>query len=153
MRGERKKKVLAIASGGGHWVQLLRLRPALAGDEVTYVTVRRAYRVDVGAAPFHTVVDATRWSPLRLVVLVLQVAWIVARVRPDVVVTTGAAPGYFAVRLARWFGARSVWIDSIANVDALSLSGDRALPHADLALTQWPLLARPGGPQYEGAVL
>jgi UDP-N-acetylglucosamine:LPS N-acetylglucosamine transferase len=134
-------------------VQLLRLRPALAGDHVTYVTVSPAYRTDVGTAPFHVVTDATRWSPLRLALLVLQVAWLMIRIRPDVVVTTGAAPGYFAVRLARRFGARSIWIDSIANVDSLSLSGERAVPHADLVLTQWPLLERPGGPRFEGAVL
>jgi hypothetical protein len=31
------KKVLAVASGGGHWVQLLRLQPAFVHHKVTYV--------------------------------------------------------------------------------------------------------------------
>ena len=43
------RRVLAISSGGGHWVQLPRLRPAFAGAEVTYVTVDRAYATDVPA--------------------------------------------------------------------------------------------------------
>jgi nucleoside phosphorylase len=31
----------------------------------------------------------------------LRLAWIVLRVRPDVVVSTGAAGGFLAIRLAR----------------------------------------------------
>ncbi len=44
---DKTPKVLAISSGGGHWVQLLRLRPAFAGCDVTYATVRDGYRADV----------------------------------------------------------------------------------------------------------
>jgi len=40
------------------------------------------------------------------------------------------------------WGARVVWVDSIANVDHLSLSGRLVRPFADLTLTQWPALAR-----------
>ncbi len=38
------KRVLAIASGGGHWVQLLRLQPAFAGLDVAYCSVHVAFR-------------------------------------------------------------------------------------------------------------
>ena len=76
-----------------------------------------------------------------------------ARVRPDAVITTGAAPGYFALRLGRLFGARTIWIDSMANAEELSLSGQKARRHADLWLTQWEHLAKPDGPQFLGSVL
>ena len=33
------------------------------------------------------------------------------------VISTGAAPGYFAMRFAKWLGRRTIWIDSIANVE------------------------------------
>ena len=42
-----RRRVLAVASGGGHWVQLLRLRPAFEGCDVTYACVRPAYADDV----------------------------------------------------------------------------------------------------------
>ena len=99
------------------------------------------------------IVDATRWNKLKLLRMALQITWILLRERPDVVVSTGAAPGYFALRLGKWLGARTIWIDSIANVERLSLSGQRIGPHADLWLTQWPHLARPDGPQFPGGVL
>jgi len=147
------RRVLAVSSGGGHWVQLLRLRPAFAGAEVTYVTVDRAYAADVPGAQFRAIVDATRWNKLKLLRMALQITWILLRERPDVVVSTGAAPGYFALRLGKWLGARTVWLDSFANVERLSLSGQRIGPHADLWLTQWPHLAQPGGPQFAGGAL
>jgi UDP-N-acetylglucosamine:LPS N-acetylglucosamine transferase len=151
-----RKKVLAVASGGGHWVQLLRLRPAFEGHDVTFVTVSESYRADVsgaGGARFRVVHDATRWNKLKLLLLAARIAWIVLRERPDVIVSTGAAPGVFAIRIGKKLGARTVWLDSIANVERPSLSGSLVAPHVDLWLTQWPHLARDGGPRYAGAVL
>lgn len=151
--GSGRRRILAVASGGGHWVQLLRLRPAFDNLAVTYVTVDRGYRSDVHGHRFYAVTDGTRWNKLRLLRMAIQIAWIVLRERPRVVISTGAAPGYFAVRLGKLLGARTVWIDSIANVDELSLSGRRIGRYADLWLTQWPHLARPDGPHCIGGVL
>lgn len=120
---------------------------------MAYATVHRGYGTDVGAARFYVVSDATRWNRLRLLALATQVLWILVRERPDVVVTTGAAPGYFAVRLARLFGARTAWIDSFANIDQVSLAGRRAGPRSDLWLTQWAHLAKAAGPHFEGGVV
>ena len=79
--------------------------------------------------------------------------WLVIRERPDVVVTTGAAPGYFALRFGKWIGAKTIWIDSIANLERMSLSGERVRRYADLWLTQWAHLAKSDGPVFLGAVL
>ena len=148
-----RKKILAISSGGGHWVQLLRLRPAFSGHDVIYVTVSNGYRDDVEGCRFATVPDATRWNPLGVARLGLRVAWLLVRERPDVVITTGAAPGYFALRIGRALGARTVWLDSIANTEQISLSGQKVGRSADLWLTQWPHLARDTGPSFRGSVL
>lgn len=147
------RKILAVASGGGHWVQLLRLRPAFEGCKVSYVTVQSAYADEVPGARFHAVTDATRWSRWDLLKMMTQVAWVVVRERPDVVVTTGAAPGVVALRVGKWLGAKTVWLDSIANVESMSLSGMKVRPFADLWLTQWTHLALPNGPVFVGAVL
>jgi UDP-N-acetylglucosamine:LPS N-acetylglucosamine transferase len=153
----RRKTVLLLASGGGHWVQLLRLQAAWAGHQAVYATVQSSYRDELPPGTrFHAFTDATRWDRWKLLKMVLQVAWILLRVRPDVVVTTGAAPGAVALRLGSWLGARTVWIDSIANVEAMSMSGQKVGGFADLWLTQWPHLAAPEGekgPRHQGAVL
>lgn len=148
-----QKRILAVASRGGHWVQLLRLRSALHGCRVAYVTTDGGYRPAVPDDRFYAIRDANRWDKVGLGVMLVQLAWIVLRERPHTVITTGAAPGYFAIRLAGLLGAKTVWIDSIANAEELSLSGRLAAKHADLCLTQWPDLATADGPQYEGAVI
>lgn len=149
----RACRVLAVSSGGGHWVQLMQLLPAFAVHDVSYATVQADYAGQVPGARFFTVRDATRWDRWGLVVLLVQLLVILLRVRPHVVVTTGAAPGVIALALARRLGARTVWIDSIANVEEMSMSGRHARRHADVWLTQWPHLARPDGPHYHGGVL
>lgn len=158
----RRRRVMAVASAGGHWVQLFRMRLAWAGCETVYVTTRRGYEPQVFAdaaargepAPrLFVVPEANRWQRLRLAWLGVRLVAIMARERPDVVVSTGAAPGYFALRLGRLLGARAIWVDSIANAEELSLSGRRIGRHADVWLTQWEDLARPEGPHYWGAVL
>lgn len=145
--------ILAIASGGGHWIQMMRLRPAFEGAEVRYLTVDRQFIGDVAGSRVYLVNDANEDRKLALLLQLLRVAWVVVRVRPDVVVSTGASVGFFALRVAKIFGARTVWIDSIANVEQLSKSGRLAGSCADLWLTQWGHLAKPEGPHCHGSVL
>ena len=149
----RPIRILAVASGGGHWVQLLRLRPAFEDADVTYVTVRRSYSRDVPGEDLRTIPDATRWNKLKLVHMAIRILWIVASVRPDVIISTGAAPGYFAIRFGRWFGARTCWVDSIANAEELSLSGRKIRGHATQVLSQWPDVAAKEDVTYAGSVL
>lgn len=88
-----------------------------------------------------------------MLIMLFQIMTIMIRVRPDVVITTGAAPGVFAIRTGKLLGARTIWIDSMANVEKLSLSGQLVGSHTDLWLTQWKELERKGGPFYKGSVL
>ncbi len=147
------RRVLAVASGGGHWVQLRRLLPAMEKHDLAYVTTNPGYAEEVTPFRFHVVNDASRDSKLALVLMALRMALVLLRERPDVVLSTGAAPGYVALRLGRLLGARTIWVDSIANVDEMSMAGRLARPYADLWLTQWPHLATNGGPQFAGASL
>jgi UDP-N-acetylglucosamine:LPS N-acetylglucosamine transferase len=149
----RRKTLLAVSSSGGHWTQLQRLVPAFDGYDVVFVTVDESYRCLVPENRFCAVGDASRWNKFRLLSVAAKVAWIVYKEKPDIVVSTGAAPGYFAMLFGHLLGARTIWVDSLANIERLSLSGRLAGKHADLWLTQWPHLAKPEGPQYAGAVL
>lgn len=152
-RQETKKKLLAVASGGGHWIQLLRLAPAFTGCRVVFVTVQEAYRTDVKEHQFYSIPDATRHTKVRLIWTAFKLFWIVCKENPDVVVSTGAAPGYLAIVIGNLLRARTIWVDSVANVEELSMSGRLAGRYAHLWLTQWPHLATKEGPQFRGAVL
>ncbi|MDX2132717.1 MAG: UDP-N-acetylglucosamine--LPS N-acetylglucosamine transferase [Planctomycetota bacterium] len=154
MSGSPPVRVLAVASAGGHWTQLLRLRPAFDGCDVTFLTTDKGDGNAAGeGARVLRVNDASRWNKFGVLRMAARVLFAVLRVRPDVIVSTGAAPGYFALRFGRWVGARTVWLDSIANADELSMTGRMVRPYADLWLTQWEHLAAPEGPEFAGAVL
>jgi UDP-N-acetylglucosamine:LPS N-acetylglucosamine transferase len=153
MSKSKPTKILAIASGGGHWIQLLRLRPAFIGADVAYASVNASLAADVTGHRFHRFIDANRDQKWALLKQVLQIGWILLIVRPDVIVSTGASCGYVAIRIGRLLGARTLFIDSIANAERLSLSGHMACRHANLMLTQWPHLASSDGPEYQGSVL
>jgi len=150
----RKKKILAISSAGGHWTQLLRLSPAFGEHDVAYATVTDAYRPEVDTARYYVIPDATLHSKFRLALLGLNVLLLLLKERPDIIVSTGAAPGFFALFFGKkLFRARTIWLDSVANARVMSLSGQKVKPYADLWLTQWPSVASPDGPFYKGAVL
>jgi UDP-N-acetylglucosamine:LPS N-acetylglucosamine transferase len=148
-----RPRVLAVASGGGHWVQMLRLAPAFRGAEVHFATTDRSAAAQVAPAPLHLYPDANKETPVRLLLCALRLAWIVLRLRPDVVVSTGAAGGFLAIRLARLIGARTIFIDSIANARELSLSARLALGVADRVLSQWPAVSDRTGAEYRGALI
>lgn len=150
-----KVDVLAVASGGGHWVQLRRLAPAWRGRRFAYATVALPDNpADDALRPLRHYIlrDATRWDRWALLVLAWQLMRIVWYERPRYIVTTGAAPGLLAIVCGRMMGARTIWIDSLANVDQLSGAGRMARWVAHECLTQWPHLAQAGGPYYRGSV-
>lgn len=148
----RKKVILAVASEGGHWIQLSRLQPAFAGHDVHYLSTNPGLGATVDA-PFHVVRDANRWTKWRMVQMSLQVFWLVLKLRPDIVITTGAAPGLAALMFGRVTGARTIWVDSIANSEVVSGSGRAANRVAHVCLTQWERLADGQDFQYWGRVL
>jgi UDP-N-acetylglucosamine:LPS N-acetylglucosamine transferase len=145
--------VLAISSSGGHWVELSRLFDAFEGLEVQFACTDEGRSVDVPPGRFHVLSDANKQTPWRLVVCTMQVARLIALVRPRVVVSTGAAPGLIAIVFAKLVGARAVWVDIFGLVDRMTLSGRLVKPFADVHLVQWPHLAKPDGPHYRGSLL
>lgn len=150
---KKKKKILAIASSGGHWIQLLRLRSAFVGYEVVYASTNESYFSDVENNEFYTIINAHRKAFANFFVIFFHLFHIIRKIRPTIIITTGSAPGLMALIVGKLFSTRNVWIDSIANVEKLSTSGKIARRFADLYLTQWEELAKSEGPQYKGSIL
>lgn len=146
-------RVLAIASGGGHWHELLRLRPALENCELHFIGIDADWESSVAPHPFHVVPDAHFDEPLRMIRTFFHLLRLFRKIRPQAVVSTGAAPGGLAMLVGRMFHARTLWVDSAANCTVLSRSGRLAMRIAHKTLTQYSKLARPEGPYYRGSIL
>ncbi|WP_394172401.1 hypothetical protein [Thalassotalea litorea] len=143
------KKILAVASDGGHWIQLNRLAPIFNKNNTTFVSTFPKN----GDENHYCVTDANLDEKFKLIIQAFQILFIVIRIRPDVVISTGASPGFFAILFAKIFNKKTVWLDSIANSEELSLSGQKIGGIVGLWLTQWPELADKNGPKYKGKVL
>ena len=146
------KKILAISSPGGHWHQMQRVASSFSGHDVVYVSTLKGYAKEVVDCKYYQVRDASSWSKLSLIALFLQLIKIIINERPDVVISTGAAPGLFAIIISRFIGSRTIWLDSIANYEQLSFSGRLAKYFTHLHLTQSEHLANQNT-QFLGKVL
>lgn len=153
MARDGQKRVLAVASGGGHWQQLMQMRPAFDGREVFFLTTFAGLPEQFGAAPAAIVPDCNRDRKLSVIPCAAAILWRIVRFRPDVVISTGALPGVVALALGRLAGARTIWVDSVANAEEMSMSGRLARRFAHLWLSQWEHVAAAAGADYAGAVL
>jgi UDP-N-acetylglucosamine:LPS N-acetylglucosamine transferase len=100
-KAKSSKKILAVASAGGHWTQLLLLSDAFKHCEIRYVTTNLNRSVAHTDKDLVTVIDADLSTKLKLIPLALQMLVIMIKFRPDIVISTGAAPGFFAIMLGK----------------------------------------------------
>jgi UDP-N-acetylglucosamine:LPS N-acetylglucosamine transferase len=151
--GPRAIRLLAVASKGGHWEQLMLLRPAFEGFLVSFATTDAGLASRDGIVDALILPDANRDRPL-LTVRCIWRAWSIVRAtRPDCVITTGALPGLLCIIAARALGAKTIWVDSVANSERISASGRWARLFATRWMTQWEHLAKPPGLIFDGRLL
>jgi UDP-N-acetylglucosamine:LPS N-acetylglucosamine transferase len=134
-------KILAIASAGGHWVQLLRLIPAFEGKKLIFLSTKESFKQTVPDYEFHHVTDASRANKIKLIVMSIEILKKIRTIKPDIIISTGAAPGLLGIVIGRIYGIKTIWVDSIANVDKISLSAKISRFFANRVYTQWSDLA------------
>ena len=148
-----QQKIFAISSPGGHWIQLTRLCKELeTRHQLVYAMPDKLFKPKQGQK-IYSVIDVSADDKWKLIPCALQVAWILLKERPDAIMSTGAAPGAVAVMLGKLFRIRTIWVDSIANVQKISRAGRLIEKHADVFLTQWPHLSDGKRILHQGSVL
>jgi UDP-N-acetylglucosamine--N-acetylmuramyl-(pentapeptide) pyrophosphoryl-undecaprenol N-acetylglucosamine transferase len=149
--GARSLKICLAASGGGHVRQLLDLEDVWSEHDHFFVTedtalgrtLQRRHRTYF--IPHFAWGQAKLGAPFRMaagaVRSFFRSAAIVARERPDIVISTGAGAVFFTVVFGRVFGARVIVVESFARFDGPSLFGRLAAPWANEVVVQSPKLA------------
>ena len=122
--------------------ELLRLNESWQGYDTFCVTTSNVVREKLHKyGKIFIVGECNRKHMLRIILVVMRCINIILRERPDVVISSGAAVGCIMCFLGKFFGVEIVWLDSITNVERISLSGRMVRYIADLFLVQWPELA------------
>lgn len=129
------------------------LRPTLAQYDIRFATTEPAVAEQHGVTGVETLPDCNQDMPLQSALCGFVALWIVLKHRPKVILSTGAAPGFFCILAGRLIGARTLWIDSVANGEELSMCGRLSRRFAHQCWTQWEHLAGEQSPRYHGAVL
>ncbi len=133
-----RRRALLVGSSGGHLLQLLRAKEAFPDFELHWVCfdkpdakyLLREENVDWCHHP------TTRNIPNFLRNSV-QAVRLMRRIRPDIIVSSGAAVAIPYFYLARFFGARTVFIEAFNRISSRSLTGRVVYPVADLFCVQW----------------
>ncbi len=138
-----RMKICLVASAGGHLTQLRKMSKAWSGREACWITTTDVAREMLSKdGKVFTVGECNREHLVRVFRVLIRSIRIIMKERPDVVISTGAAVGAMMCFLGKMLGAKIVWVDSITNVERLSLSGRLVRPFADLFLVQWPELTK-----------
>ncbi|MFV0252965.1 MAG: PssD/Cps14F family polysaccharide biosynthesis glycosyltransferase [Beutenbergiaceae bacterium] len=136
-------KVLIACSSGGHLTQALALKDWWAGHDRVWATFpvedARSRLAQEQTYEIHYPTVRNLPNLIRNVGLARRV---LAKERPDVVFSTGAAIALPFFLLARWYGARTVYLEPVDRITSAGLAGRLAYPFSDLFLVQWQSMLR-----------
>jgi UDP-N-acetylglucosamine:LPS N-acetylglucosamine transferase len=134
-------KILALSSPGGHWVQLCRLLPAFSNSTLVYACTYNKPAELTANDDYYVIGDISRDTIFRVPSVVVGILQIFKKEQPAHVITTGALPGLLTLVIGRLKGVNTIWLDSIANSEKISLSGKFAALIAHNCFTQWEHLS------------
>ena len=136
------KKVLFISSTGGHLNELLQLKKTMKKYDSYIITEKT--KSTIGLKKEFKNISFLKYgtkSHLSYIYIfpfncILSLIYFL-RIRPSVVVTTGAHTGVFMCYIAKLFRKKVIYIETFANIHTKSMSGKLVYPIADMFIVQW----------------
>lgn len=150
---EQNIRLLCVSSGGGHWQELMVLAPAWQGRNPVYACTIADAGFPYGIDDVHVIPDCNRNTVFKFLSSIPAYIRVFRAIRPNAVVSTGALPGLVFILLGKLTGARTVWIESIANCERLSMCGRIASHVAEAFFVQAAGLADGKRVLYTGSVM
>ena len=134
--------LLLVCSSGGHLLQLCALREAWEGLDRAWVSfdksdVRSLLRASASSTPTGPT-NRNLGNLLRNGILAIT---LIRDMRPRAVLTTGAGVAVPFAWIARLYGARVIYVESMTRIEGPSLSMRLIAPVASRLYVQWPELA------------
>lgn len=141
---ERKKeriKICFAASSGGHFEQLLMLKPLMEKYEGFLVTEKTVYNVEVSGVRMYYLHQVNRREPTFPLIMIgnaVRSLSIFLKESPDVVITTGVLAVIPICLCAKLFRKKVIFIESFAKVTSPTETGRLLYRFADRFYVQWP---------------
>ncbi len=133
-------KIVFAASSGGHYEQLLMLKPLMEKYDSVLVTEKTDYSAgDTGIKTYY-MHQINRKELLFLPKLIAN-SWrslvLIIKERPKVMITTGVLAVIPLALLIKMFGGKLIYIESFAKVCSKNLTGNLLYRFADQFYVQW----------------
>ncbi len=139
----KKKKEITIclaSSSGGHFEQLMMLKPLIEKYSGYVVTEKIGYDVKAGNIPVKYVLPINRTDKtffLKFIVNIIRSLGIVLQNKPDYIISTGALAAVPLMIWTKLLGGKVIYIESFAKINSPNLSGKIAYKFADQFYVQW----------------
>lgn len=138
------KKVMFISSTGGHFHEMSQLKPLLKKYDYYIVTektsdkmyLRNKYPKKVSYLMYGTK-DYMLTYPFKLLFNCFKSLLLYIKVRPNVIITTGAHTAGPMCCIGKIFGSKIIFIESMANITTKTITGRLIYKFADLFIVQW----------------
>lgn len=134
------KKICFIASSGGHFEQLMMLRPLMDKYESFIVTEKTGYSVINDNRKIYYLSQVNRQEKTFLFKMVfnfIKSLSLFIKEKPDVVISTGALATIPMCIFAKIFKKKIIFIESFAKVNSPTLTGKLVYKFADKFYVQW----------------
>ena len=136
------KKVIFAASSGGHLTEILKLQELfkeydyLKKKKKTDVTKDLANKYNMKFIKYGPCKNKFKyvWTIIENIFLTIK---IVSKFKPDTIVSTGAQIGGFFCYVGKFFGAKVIYIETMAKIKELSGTGNNVYKIADKFYVQW----------------
>lgn len=133
-------KIIFGASSGGHFEQLMMLKPLMQKYDSILLTEKTDYGTVIDDLKTYYVRQINRKEllfPLKIVGNACKCTFIILREKPDVMITTGVLAMIPCALLMKLFGKKLIYIESFAKVTTQTLSGKLLYKYADRFYVQW----------------
>jgi UDP-N-acetylglucosamine:LPS N-acetylglucosamine transferase len=140
----KKRKVMFIASTGGHLNELMQVKPLFKNYDYHIVTEKT--KVDESLKEKYQgrisfLIYGTKKYPIRYIVKFTANCFISLyyffKYQPEVVVTTGTHTAVPMCYIAKIFGSKVIFIETFANRTTATVAGKLVYPIADTFVVQW----------------
>ena len=135
-----KKKICFAASSGGHFEQIVMLKPLMEKYPSCVVTEKTQYKLEIKDQQMYYLHQVNRKEKscfFWLIMNTFQSIYILWKEKPDVVITTGVLAMIPLSLMAKLFGKKLIYIESFAKITSPTETGKLLYHFADQFFVQW----------------
>ena len=134
------KKICFIASTGGHFGQLMMLKPLMDKHDSFIVTEKTDYSVDKESRKVYYLTQVNRneiMLILKMIINTFKSLCLFIKEKPDVIISTGALSTIPMCLIGKLTRRKLIFIESFAKVNSPTLTGKLLYKFADQFYVQW----------------